>query len=111
MRIEFLLVAALGFVIYLAYVERAGENAHTIYLTAVLIAATANTLMLQVLNLYRVPAFSAFVRSFTHIIIAWTLVVAGMMSLAFFVKVGADFSRVWIATWYVSALPRCSPNG
>ena len=26
------------------------------------------------------------------------------MSLAFFVKVGAEFSRVWIATWYVSAL-------
>ena len=28
----------------------------------------------------------------------------GMMALAFFGKVGADFSRVWIATWYVAAL-------
>ena len=26
------------------------------------------------------------------------------MAGAFFGKVGADFSRVWIATWYVSAL-------
>lgn len=49
--IEFLLVAALGFVIYLAYVEREGASTHLIYLAAVLIAATANTLTLQALNL------------------------------------------------------------
>jgi Undecaprenyl-phosphate glucose phosphotransferase len=102
--VEFLLVAALGFVIYLAYVEREGENAHAFYLAAVLIAAAANTLLLQLLNLYRVPAFSAFVRSYTRIAFAWTLVIAGMISLAFFIKVGADFSRVWIVSWYFSAL-------
>src|SRR4026207_2335780 len=36
---EFLIVAGLGFAIYLAYVEREGANAHFIYLCAVLIAA------------------------------------------------------------------------
>lgn len=102
--VEFVLVAALGFGIYLAYVEREGENAHLVYLGAVLIAATANMLMFQALDLYRVPAFSAFVRSFTRITVAWTLVMGGMMALAFFGKVGAEFSRVWIATWYLSAL-------
>jgi hypothetical protein len=96
--IEFVLVAALGFGIYLAYVEREGENAHLVYLGAVLIAATANMLMFQALGLYRVPAFSAFVRSFTRITVAWTLVMGGMMALAFFGKVGAEFSRVWIAS-------------
>ena len=55
-------------------------------------------------ELYSVPALSAFVRSFTRIALAWTLVVAGLMAGAFFVKIGAEFSRVWIATWYVSAL-------
>jgi hypothetical protein len=30
--VEFVLVAALGFGIYLAYVEREGENAHLVYL-------------------------------------------------------------------------------
>jgi hypothetical protein len=37
------------------------------------------------------------VRSFARIALAWTLVVAGLMSLAFFVKIGAEFSRVGIA--------------
>jgi hypothetical protein len=102
--VEFLIVAVLGFAIYLAYVEHESESAHIIYLGAVLIAATANTLICQALNLYQMTAFSAFVRSFARIVFAWTVVVAGMMSLAFFVKVGAEFSRVWIATWYGTAL-------
>ena len=56
--------------------------------------------MLQTFDLYSVPALTAFVRSFTRIALAWTLVVAGLMAGAFFGKVGAEFSRVWIATWY-----------
>jgi hypothetical protein len=76
--VEFLLVAVLGFSIYLAYVEREGANAHLVYLGAVLIAATANMLMFQALDLYRVPAFSAVVRSFTRITVAWTLVMGGL---------------------------------
>jgi Undecaprenyl-phosphate glucose phosphotransferase len=101
---EFMLVAVLGFVIYLVYVQREGAQAHLVYLAAVLIAAAANTGMLQAFNLYQLPAFSAFVRSFARIALAWTLVIGGLMSLAFFVKVGADFSRVWIATWYAATL-------
>ena len=33
-----------------------------------------------------------------------TVVVAGLMVGAFFGKVGEDFSRVWIATWFATAL-------
>ncbi len=102
--VEFAIVAALGFAIYLAYVEYEGSNANLIYLGAVLIAATANMAIFQALDLYRMPAFNAFVRSFTLIVFAWTAVMAGMMSLAFFFKIGADFSRVWIAGWYTSGL-------
>ena len=102
--IEFLIVAALGFGIYLAYVERDSESVHIVYLGAVLIAAAANMVIFQALKLYQLPAFSRFVRSFTRILLGWTVVMAGMMSLAFFVKVGADFSRVWIASWYASGL-------
>jgi Undecaprenyl-phosphate glucose phosphotransferase len=70
----------------------------------VVTAAAANTLMLQAFDLYSVPALGAFVRSFTRLALAWTLVMAGLMAGAFFGKVGADFSRVWIVTWYASAL-------
>ncbi len=102
--VEFLIAVVLGFAIYLAYVDYEGSRANVIYLGAVLIAATANMAIFQALNLYQMLAFSGFVRSFTRIVFAWTAVMAGMMSLAFFVKIGADFSRVWIASWYASGL-------
>ena len=102
--VEFLIVALLGFGIYLVYVEHEGGRLHFIYLVAVLTAATANMAILQALNLYQMSSFAAFVRGFTRIVFGWTVVMAGMMALGFFVKVGADFSRVWIASWYASAL-------
>ncbi len=99
---EFLIVAVLGFAIYLVYVEREGPETHFIYLAVVLGAATANSLLLQAFDLYQVSALRNFVGSFARIALAWALVVAGLMALAFFVKMGAEFSRVWIAIWYVS---------
>ncbi len=102
--VEFLLVAGLGFAIYLGYVEREGQSAHVVYLAAVLSAAAANTLMFQSFDLYSVPALSAFVKSFARIAVAWSLVMAGLTAGAFLGKVGADFSRGWIAIWYVSGL-------
>jgi hypothetical protein len=53
---EFLIVAALGFGIYLGYVEREGQNAHVVYLVTVLTAALANTnspLAQTIQNVYR----------------------------------------------------------
>ena len=102
--IEFLLIAGLGLAIYLGYVEREAQSAHVVYLAVVLTAAAANTLILQSFHLYGVPALSAFVRSFAGIALAWSLVMVGLMAGAFFGKVGADFSRVWLATWYGSVL-------
>lgn len=101
---ELLLIGVLGFVIYLSYVEYEGERTHLFYLAAVVVAALGYMAIAQVLNLYRVSSFNAFVPGFTRVFIAWTTVIAGLMSLAFFIKIGADFSRVWIATWYVSGL-------
>jgi Undecaprenyl-phosphate glucose phosphotransferase len=95
-------VAVLGFAIYLVYVEREGPETHLIYFAVVLGAAAANSLLLQAFDLYQVSALRNFVGSFARIAVAWALVIAGLMALAFFVKMGAEFSRVWIAIWYVS---------
>lgn len=102
--VEFLIVAALGFGIYLGYVDYGNEGIQLFYLGTVLFGAAATLAVFQAFGLYRLPAFSAFVRSFARVVIGWTLVMAGMMAIAFFVKIGADFSRVWIASWYASGL-------
>jgi len=102
--IEFLLVAGLGFGGYLGYVEHEAPSMHLVYLAVVFGAAAANTLLLQSLDLYSVQALNVFSRSFTRIALAWTVIIGILMAGAFFGKVGAEFSRVWLATWYASAL-------
>lgn len=101
---ELLLISLLGFAIYLGYVEYEGQQTHLFYLTAILIAVLGYMTIAQLLGLYRVSSFNVFVPSFTRVFFAWTVVVSGLMALAFFTKLSADFSRVWIATWYASGL-------
>ncbi|ODR94152.1 undecaprenyl-phosphate glucose phosphotransferase [Methyloceanibacter stevinii] len=102
--VEFLLIVLLGLAIYLSYVEYEGDRTHLFYLVAIFVAALGYMMIADVFGLYKVPSFNTFVPSFTRVVIAWTIVMAGLMSIAFFSKISADFSRVWIATWYVSGL-------
>ncbi|MEM9591873.1 MAG: undecaprenyl-phosphate glucose phosphotransferase [Pseudomonadota bacterium] len=101
---ELLLISLLGLAIYLGYVEHEGDRAHLLYLSAVFVAAFGYMTIAHAFGLYEVSSFNKFVMSFTRVFFSWTIVMAGLMSIAFFIKMGADFSRVWIATWYVSGL-------
>lgn len=101
---EFLLICLLGLAIYLGYVEYENDRIHLFYLGAVVVAALGYMSIAQMLGVYQVSSFNTFVFSFTRVFIAWTIVTAGLMIIAFFSKISADFSRVWIATWYASGL-------
>jgi hypothetical protein len=101
---EFLLISLLGLGIYLGYVDYENDRVHLFYLCALFVAAFGYMSIAHMLGLYQVSSFNRFVLGFTRVFIAWTIVIAGLMSIAFFVKISADFSRVWIATWYASGL-------
>ncbi len=101
---EFLIIVVLGFSIYLLHVQWKGIEDHLIYLGVVLAGAGAYTALLQALGLYRVDALRNFVPSFARICFAWSVVVVGLMAVAFFSKQGANFSRVWLSSWYVAVL-------
>ena len=101
---EFLLISLLGLGIYLGYVDYENDRVHLFYLGALFVAALGYMSIAHMLGLYQVSSFNRFALGFTRVFIAWTIVIAGLMSIAFFVKISADFSRVWIATWYASGL-------
>ncbi len=54
------------------------------------------------IGLYNTPAFTHFPRSFARITVAWSMMFAALTMIAFLVKMGDEFSRVWLATWYSS---------
>ncbi|WP_069093833.1 undecaprenyl-phosphate glucose phosphotransferase [Methyloligella halotolerans] len=101
--VEFLIVAGIGFAIYLVHVSRE-PGLHIVYLAAVAAAALVYCGLVQSFGLYTIRAFREFTSSYSRIMLAWTLVLAAFMAVAFFAKVGADFSRVWLGGWYVSVL-------
>jgi Undecaprenyl-phosphate glucose phosphotransferase len=101
---EFLLITILGFSIYLLHVEREGWFEHLAYLGVVVAGAAINVGLVQSLGLYRIEAFRRFGPSFARVTLVWSLLIATFTAIAFFGKVGAEFSRLWLGTWYLATL-------
>ena len=54
----------------------------------------------ELLGLYTLRVLSSFVKKMPAIVLGWTIAFAGLVAAIFFLKIGADVSRVWLATWY-----------
>ncbi|MGD9866915.1 MAG: undecaprenyl-phosphate glucose phosphotransferase, partial [Hyphomicrobiales bacterium] len=102
---EFLLVAAVGYGIFQLYVVPEGDPANParlMYLMAIGLTAAGSSLAFQLFRLDDLAAFTSVGRQIAKIGIAWTCVFAILTASAFFLKLGHEFSRVWLAVWYVS---------
>ncbi|MGI9385442.1 MAG: undecaprenyl-phosphate glucose phosphotransferase [Methyloligellaceae bacterium] len=99
--LEFLFVVIVGYVVFLAYVDDIDVGLQIMYLLATIAAAGATTLIFQAFDLYNLSAYTSFARQFARLGVAWTIVFATLVAIAFFVKIGAQFSRVWLASWYL----------
>ena len=106
--IEFVLIAALGYGIFYAYVDDAsGLPEHIgqlLYIVAILAAAAVSVLSFQAFHLYDITILSSAMRQVARVWTAWTLIFAVLLAFAFFAKLGQEFSRVWAAVWYSSSL-------
>jgi Undecaprenyl-phosphate glucose phosphotransferase len=101
---EVSLLLALGFLIAAFYVNEKDLNATSQYLAALCFTGVVMLTALQLLGLYTIPNFLAYLRNLPRVAVAWTIAIAMLMASIFFFKVGPEFSRVWVATWYLSGL-------
>ena len=106
--VEFILIAALGYGIFYTYIDNnaalPGNIGQFLYVMAVLTAAAISVLIFQAFHLYDIAILSRAMRQVARVWSAWTLTFAVLLALAFFAKLGQEFSRVWAATWYLSGL-------
>jgi len=75
-----------------------------LYGFAVLTAAVMCLVSFQAFQLYDISVYSSVARQLPRVAAAWTLVFAFLLALAFFLKLGVEYSRVWVAAWYVTGL-------
>jgi Undecaprenyl-phosphate glucose phosphotransferase len=101
--IESSLVFALGLAIYGIYVvPNYGFAWH--YIAANIGIAIMAMLAFQVADIYQVQAFRGHEKQYMRLASAWSVVFLLAVSVSFFAKLGSDFSRVWLATFYVVGL-------
>ncbi len=102
--LEAALLAGLGLLIAKLYVAEAD-----IYRTQQYWVALAGTGLVAVaifneLGLYRLEALTAPLRQIPRLIVGWTMALAILIAGVFLLKIGPEFSRVWMVVWFVSGL-------
>ena len=100
--LEFLVIAALGLAIKAVYVEIIDQTGELFYLAAALVAAGGGSALFQGLGLYDITAFRSVWWQLARLTLGWSVLFALLVTAAFFTKLGPDFSRVWLATWFAT---------
>ena len=95
---EFALVSGVGFLIAYFYVADFFRQ----YAAALSLAGFAAVTVFQSLGLYNMAALSAAHRQMPRLLLGWTATVGLLLAGVFFLKVAPDFSRAWLALWFVS---------
>ncbi|MEO1264126.1 MAG: hypothetical protein AAFV26_00290, partial [Pseudomonadota bacterium] len=98
--VEFLGLCLLGFAIAFLYVPAPDLWASSQYLIALIATALITVTIFEALGAYTVSALSTVVQPMTRLLLGWTIATGLLVAAVFFLKIGAEFSRVWLALWF-----------
>ncbi len=98
--IELALVIFIGIAIYSAYVIPY-EGFEWRYIGAVGGIAMLALLAFQIADIYQVQAFRGLEKQYFRLASAWSVVFLIVIGVSFFAKIGDQFSRVWLGSFYV----------
>ena len=101
---ETLALIALGSTIAHLYLPAAHLANGANYLFAPLVTVLIATSIFQAFGLYSIATLRSPLGAVGHLLLGWTVAVAGLIASLFFLKIAPDFSRVWLAVWYGTGL-------
>ena len=99
---DVVLATLLGLVIALAYVSEPQILSNPVYLLAIAATGLLSLAAFEVLGLYSIAALSSALRQMPRVVLGWTIAFGMIVATVFFLKIGADLSRVWLAAWYTA---------
>ncbi len=101
--IEFAIVALVGLSIYFAYVVPLdGFEWH--YITSIAAVAVLAMIAFQAADIYQVQAFRGYEKQYFRLASAWSVVFLIVMGVTFLAKIGDQYSRIWLGSFYVIGL-------
>ncbi|MCP5081877.1 MAG: undecaprenyl-phosphate glucose phosphotransferase [Alphaproteobacteria bacterium] len=99
--IEGLLVAVIGALIWLLYVQEYTLISAIYFVSVSAFSALAVPAFLSLGNLYSVNALLRPFENGPRLLLGWSVFFAALTVLVFFSKLGETYSRVWLGSWYL----------
>lgn len=100
--IEFLVLALSGLAIAVSYMSVSPVIYDVRYLTSFVAVAAFTVISFELMGLYTPRAFASYIGQLPRLLLGWTIAVAIYAAAVFFLKAGAEFSRAWLALWFVT---------
>lgn len=100
--LDFAVATLTGFALAILYVGASDVTADLLYGTVIAIAALAAVIALDLLGLYSTRALAAFPLNLPRLMLGWASALAFAGMFVFFIKAGAELSRVWLAVWLLA---------
>ena len=99
--VEFTLLTLSGLAIWAAHV---GTETHLqwYYPLATIGASLVTVVLLELNDSYQVPALMRSLGQLGRILLVWSGTLALLVLAAFLMKISAEFSRLWFASWFAS---------
>ena len=99
--LEAAVIAVFGVVIAAAYVDAEAATLSRYGLTS-MAAGLVTGAIVAALGGYSVTGFLNPLRSLPRVLGGWAMAAVAVISVVYFLKLGTDFSRVWLAAWFVA---------
>jgi Undecaprenyl-phosphate glucose phosphotransferase len=101
--IELAIVALVGLGVYFGYVVP-HDGFRWYYVASIAGISLLAMAAFQAADIYQVQAFRGYEKQYFRLATAWSVVFLLVIGATFFAKVGDQFSRVWLGTYYVVGL-------
>jgi len=99
--IEAIVLCAIGAIVAKLYVNEPSVQLNAGYWAAHILTGLVAVISFELFGLYTMAALSASLANIPRILFGWTVAFAMCVAGIFFLKIGSEFSRVWLAAWFV----------
>ena len=102
---EGMLVAAAGLLLAIYHPGFGIDAPAGFYVPVILAVGIAFPMLAELFQLYSVAALLQPLGRMARLLTVWTLIFSAITAVAFISKSGEDYSRFWLASWYVGGIP------
>jgi len=97
-----LVIAGIGSGLFCLYVQSPSLLSGLPYLSLAALVGIGGVAAFQATGLYTIAGLRAPISQLSRLALGWTSIFAAVVVAVFFLKIGAEVSRVWLLAWYVA---------